>query len=316
MEACWLGAVVMVPLAYNPHGIAGFQPFKMAFVRLIASVLACAWAIRGIEGVRRGRSVSTKPGSPRLWITLWTGVGLLALAHGVSAIFSVDPNQSFWGFAPNREGLLSLLAHLAVFAAVAAHLRSPAQWERLTAAIILPSIPISLFAIAQSCGFDPLTLDRNIITESRGSVSLAGHPLPLAAHLGMVIPFTLARIYEAVRGLSRGRRLFSAGIYGAILLLEFIALALSKSRGPLLALLVSGTALIAASAVLENRRRLLWWGSLAAVGAVAFLGTLSIPGGPLARLAQWPVLDRFASAVPVGEAPDQFRTSLWGRADR
>ena len=39
MEACWLAAVVLVPLAYNPHGIAAFQPFKMACFRLLAAII-------------------------------------------------------------------------------------------------------------------------------------------------------------------------------------------------------------------------------------------------------------------------------------
>ena len=311
MEACWLAAVVLVPLAYNPHGIAAFQPFKMACFRLLAAVLAAAWVVRRIEA---GPSAKRPPATP-LVVVLWVAIGLLALAHLVSGIFSVDPVLSVLGFSPNREGLVSFLAGLVFFGAVARHLRAPAQRERLAAALILPTIPLALFAIAQSCGFDPLNLDQGVLEKSRGAVSLAGHQISLAAHLGMVIPFTLVRLYETLRA-APGRRLFSAGVEVAILLLQVTAVLLAKSRGPLLALLAGVVVLVVASAAFGTSRRVLRWGGLAAVGAVVFLGALSVPGGPLAPLARLPVLERFASAVPVGEAPDPFRTSLWASAPR
>jgi tetratricopeptide (TPR) repeat protein len=307
VEACWLAAVVVVPLAYNPHGIAAFQPFKMAIVRLLAAVLVAAWVVRRIEG---GPSAD-RPRATPLVIVLWAAVGLLALAHVVAGVFSVDQALSHLGFSPNREGLVSFFAGLVFFAAVARHLRSPAQRERLTAAIILPTIPLALFAIAQSCGFDPLNLDQSALEKDRGAVSLAGHQISLAAHLGMVIPFTLLRLYETWRA-AAGARLF----HGAVLLLQLTAVLLSKSRGPLLALLAGVVVMIVASAAFGTSRRVLRWGGLAAIGVVVFLATLSIPAGPVAPLARLPVLDRLAQAVPVGQAPDPFRTSLWASAPR
>jgi hypothetical protein len=77
MEACWLAAVVLVPLAYNPHGIAAFQPFKMACFRLLAAVLAAAWVVRRIEA---GPSAKRPPATP-LVVVLGVAIGLLALAH-------------------------------------------------------------------------------------------------------------------------------------------------------------------------------------------------------------------------------------------
>lgn len=305
-----MAAVVIVPLAYNPHGVAAFQPFKMAFVRLLAAVLAAAWAVWWMEGGR-----STGPvGNSRLRKVLWMSVGLLVLTQVISSVFSVDPAQSFWGFLPNRGGFVSFLAELVIFAAVAAHLRTPAQMDRLTAAIILPTISIGLFAIAQSCGFDPLSLNTVATALGRDVVSLAGHHISLAAYLGMVIPFTLVRIYQTLRDRSGQRASFSVGVYGVIFLLQLTAVVLAKSRGPLLALLVVLATLAVAWAVLERSKTLFRWGVGMVLSVVVFLGVLSIPHGPLAPLQRLPVVRHFASAVPVGHAPDKFRTSLWNRA--
>jgi hypothetical protein len=315
MEACWLAAIVLVPLLYNPHGVAGFQPFKMAFIRVVALVLAGAWVVLTIEDARSKRPNAAKQKSPRLILALWTGVGLLALMQVVASILSVDPAQSLWGFSANRWGIPSFFAELVIFAGVASHLRSPAQMDRLTGAMILPTIPICFFAIAEAFGFSPQSVDLELASHGWRSVSFAGHQISLGAHLGMVIPFTLTRIFEIASAPAGRRRLFPAVVYGAILLLQGTGLCLAKSRGPLLATIAVCTALVVAWAAIRKSKALLLWGAAAAFCAVAFLGILSIPGGPLSRLARMPVLDKFSSAVPVGgNAADGFRTSLWSRA--
>ena len=306
MEACWLAAVVCVPLAYNPHGIAGFQPFKMALVRSLASVLAAAWLVRIVENSRP--RVAKASGRPPLLTVLWAGVGLVAAMQIVATLFSVEPALSFWGFSANRGGLLSFLAELVIFAALATHLRSAAQLDRLVTAIILPTIPISLFAVAQHCGFDSLSLDPSAQISRRGVLSLAGHQISLAAHLGMVIPFTLARI------VAPARRRSPALLHGAILLLQVTAMLLAKSRGPLLAGLAAGLALVVAWAVLSGKRSWLLRGGVAALLVGTFLVVLGLPQGPLAPLARLPGLDRLAEIVPIGRDTDVFRSSLWRRA--
>ena len=315
MEACWLAAVVLVPLVYNPHGHEGFQPFKMAFIRAIAAVLACAWAIRAVEGAWRGRKISSKRRVPRLHTALWIGVVGLALAYGIATVLSVDRPQSLWGFYPNRWGIASFLAELVIFAGVASHLRSPAQMDRLAGAIILPTIPICLFAIAEAFGFSPQPVDLELAEHGWRTVSFAGHQISLGAHLGLVIPFTLTRIFEKPLVSGSGARLFPKVVYVATLLLQVAGLLLAKSRGPLLGVLAACTALVVAWAVLRKSRTLLAWGAATAFCAVAFLAILSIPGGPLARLARLPVLSKFASAVPVAkDRADGFRTNLWAEA--
>lgn len=311
MEACWLAAVVLVPLAYNPHGVAAFQPFKMAVVRLIALILATAWAVR-LAGGGGGFSFAGK--RPAGLNALLLGVAGLALAQVFSTILSIDPMQSLWGFSPMRWGFVSFLAELVIFAAVATQLRSAAQLDRLTAAIILPTIPLGFFALAQSFGFDPLSLDYKSAEEQLSAVSLAGHKISLGAHLAMVIPFTLARIIEVFQRPGTGRRIFPVTVYGTILLLQLAAVVLAKGRGPLLGLLAGLAALLVAWAALENSRKMLRWGLATVLGAVLFLGTLSMPHGPLAALTHWPVLKRFSSALPVGQTADPFRVSLWNRA--
>ena len=53
MEACWLAAVMVVPVAYNPQMLSGFQPFKTALLRLFAMILMGAMLVDVVEGRER-----------------------------------------------------------------------------------------------------------------------------------------------------------------------------------------------------------------------------------------------------------------------
>ncbi len=317
IEACWLAAVVVVPLAYNPHAVHGFQPFKMAVLRLIALMLAGAWVVRIAE---RGLPVggfrcATWPLVAR---QLFACLALLTGAHVLSLAVSVHPAQSFHGLSATGEGLVGALAFVVILAAVAFHLRTTGQLYRLVAAMVLPTIPLCFLAILQRAGFDPLGIARADPTYGLiGTIrvmSLAGHPISLAGYLAMVVPFTLwltVRIHASARGLQRGLML---GVMAILLILQVAGFLFANSRGPVVALLAVLTVFGIAAAAIRGWRRMIRGVLILAAGVILILSGFALMNRWIPDLKRVPVIGRFALIVPVGAVPDGFRVSLWKAA--
>lgn len=312
MEACWLTAVIVVPLIFSPQAAIGFEPFRTLYLRVFAFVLLIAWTIRMAEPLPNETSLAD------LWRTPiranWTACLLIFFSSLIiSTAFSVDPSQSFWG-SYMRQGTLTEICCLGFLVSVAAELRSEAQIHRLVTALIVPTIPISIHAILQRAGIDSLMPSSGAGERVFG---LAGNPIYLAAYLGMVFPFTVMRVMAFVHEKAVDRRLRLAALVFYILvgLFQVTAFLFTESRGPLLGLVAAVSFLAIAHAAKSNRKRL---ASVLAVIvlAIALLSILAIRLGPLTGLARFPVLSRLAGVLKAGVPAEEGRIDLWNQAAR
>jgi O-antigen ligase len=250
LEAGWLAALVVTPITFNAHSFRVFDLDKVALLRSLAVVMAAALIVRALAAAER-------PGA-RAWLRS-NAVSVLALgglaAASLSTLTSVAPRISLWGAYERWHGLATLAAYVIVFLSIATLLRTREQAERAVTAVVLVALPVSLYAIVQRAGLDPLAWS-GVGAFSR-TASTLGNALFLSAFLAMTVPLTVYRLVGAA-GAARGSHagLALAAAYAVTLASQVVALALSRSRGPTLAVAVGLLVLGLAWAAANGRRRL------------------------------------------------------------
>ncbi len=295
VEACWLVAVGVVPLLYDPHAALGFDPIKLVAIRALGAVAGIA-VIVGMVSVRR-------------WperVPLWVGAaGWVAASAMVASVFSIDPGRSFWGSPQFLQGTWSLVCGLALFVGVALVLRTAEQLNRLVVVALTASVPVAAYALIQKAGLDPL----GFADTDGAAFSFGGHPIYLAGYLAMLMPLAVWKVWQC-RAEDRMRL-----VWALVLLAQFSAFLATEKRGPFVALVVGGVVVTCLVAVKLRRWRLVAWGAGMGVAMTVVLLALAVmlrAGFPLESV---PVVSRLARIVPIGEGTgDPFRKALWGEA--
>lgn len=257
------GALVialLLPLVFNPWAAQPFEPAKVIFFRLVAVTslavgVVCQFAkTRGWHQGSIAGSDLLRLGSPPL---IYAGVLVVA------TIFSLDPPRSFWGAPHNLHGALTTLIAIALSLLLAlAGLTTRGRIERLLLALLVGSVPVVVYGLAQAVGLDPLEW----MTDSVSPVlSTLGRSNFLGAYLAVVMPFTLARLL-ASREPGRGG---STGAYGVVLAMQATCLLLTLARAAVLAVLAGCVVLLGLLAWRWHR-----W-QLAAVLGVALMAGIS-----------------------------------------
>jgi tetratricopeptide (TPR) repeat protein len=327
MEAAWLAAVALVPCLYNPYTGFSFGPEKAALLHGLGVLIAGAWLGQLVLERGAGRFESGLTWARSLWREpLGWSLAALLLSYLLSTCLSIDPAQSLWGDVQTRAGAYTFADYLLLFAAIAANLRSSEQVERFTSAVLVGSFAVSVYAIIQELHLDPLNWGANeMIT------SLVGHPVYVAAYLGMAFPLCLWRILGLLPGLpsKRGNPPVSARpsasatsvsklmagtlvFYCLLGALQLAAIILTGKRGPLFGLLSGVVCSFLLVSVRLSLRRLLLGTLVSAGAALGLLVLLNIPGGPLESLRAWRVLARFShGAFSSREGTGYFRADLW-----
>lgn len=310
VETAWLAAVMVVPLFFNVWSSRVFEPDKLTALRSLAwLILAAAFVVWGQSGLpwptlRRVRAALATP--------LVAPVLAMTAAVALSTALSRLPNLSLWGSYNRLQGLYTWSAYVVLFGAIVLFLRDRAQLERLVLAIILPSLPIALYAVVQRFGQDPMPWLGNV---TRRVASTMGNSIFVAAYLIMVVPLTWVRLVQAYRRLeadeSTAAVLRLAG-YIVMAVVQLLAIVLSQSRGPFLGLL-TGLALTLLLLLAEHRRALR---GLLAVGVAlaAFLVVFNLPGSPLAPLRDVPYLGRLGQILQTESGTGKVRVLIWGGA--
>ncbi|HET9314189.1 MAG TPA: hypothetical protein VFQ51_01320, partial [Vicinamibacteria bacterium] len=189
VEAGWLLALLLLPVFFDIQSGRPFEPDKTALLRLIASVMAAASLARLVEerlAGTPGKSPTRWRDSPLLVVAL-----VYLAAAALSTLMSIQPRISLWGSHVRLEGLVTLLAHLTVFACVATRLRSRAQLDRLLDAIVTASLPVCLYGFLQRLGRDPLDWRAEAFQEGRVPTTL-GNPVFAGEYLLIALTVTLA----------------------------------------------------------------------------------------------------------------------------
>jgi len=156
-------------------------------------------------------------------------VALFVLAIGVADVFGVNIYRSFWSNFERMDGFISLLHSAAMFVVLVSALSAERLWERFFAVSFGASILIALYGLLQYFGFAPMFQSATRVE------SLFGNSGFLAAYA--LVTVFLAAFFAIRSGSARflipktkievPRR----WLYGAVLLLNLVVLALSATRG-------------------------------------------------------------------------------------
>lgn len=314
IEAGWLLALALVPVFFNVHSGRPFEPDKAALLRLLALLVAAAGIARWVEDWLGGwRPTFSRWRESPLFICAALYLG----ASAVSTALSIEPRLSLWGSHARLDGLLTLLANLTIFVSVATRLRRREQLQRLVDVIVAASLPVCVYGFMQRLGFEPLEW-RVQYQEWRISTTL-GNPIFVGSYLILVLPVTLAGVLAAWRRRGERRDALRVALYAAAAASQLVALGLTGSRGPWLGGAAGLAAFVLLHAAVRGRRRLA--AATLAVGLIglAFVALLNVPGGPLERLRNVPMLSRLGRLFDRHDETnpgDRARVLVWEGALR
>ena len=330
IEAGWLAALVVTPLFFNTFSNRVFEPDKLHLLRSIALVMAAVWIVQLLD-VGLGRA--GKEGG------LWTHLRktplvlsalILVLAYLVSTALSVTPRISFFGSYVRMQGTFTFLSYVAIFAMTLTHLRTRGQVNRLIYTVVLSSLPISIYAIVQHFGIDPLPWGGDV--KERVAANM-GNAIFVAAYLIIAVFLTLERLIESVASLLSEEQgstadALRAGAYLFILLVQTFAIIFTQSRGPWIGLgagfyifFMLGLLLLArwvaghprAPRWLWSAARPIWLGFLGlTILVVIFVGILNVPQGPFStNLCQKRYIGRVCTLMSLTEGTNAVRVLIW-----
>lgn len=244
IEAGWLAAIISAPLFFNIHSERVFEPDKLTIIRSIAVLMAFIWLVRFIDqkGWQQISWLNPRPaGQQSIWkMPFILPIFLLVLIYLISTLFSIAPRISWAGSYQRLQGTYTTLSYIIIFVLTATTIRQRQQVNRLVTAVIMTSIPISLYALLQHFGLDPLPWGGDIQKRVAGHM---GNAIFIAAYLIMAVPLTLSRIIDAFTNILTDDDLSYAdvirsSIYIFTLAIQLLAIYWSGSRGPMLGLIV------------------------------------------------------------------------------
>lgn len=301
IEGGWLAALVVTPLFFNLLSARTFEPDKAALLRALILVMLAAWGgwrvarPRGGEGWLEWRSVSG-------WLV---GSSLaLAVVLLVSALTGLAPRISLLGSYNRDQGVVTLLAYLALFLLVAARLRAPDQLRRLLDTIVLVGLAVGVYSVLQRFGLDPVPWGGYGADVTSRVIGSQGNATFLAGYLVLATPIALYSLLVARREGRNGAMI----AYGAALVFELLALIFSDSRGATLGL---GAGLVIwglAHAAWRGSRRLATITAGLAGGALVVLLLLNLAGSAAANV---PLLGRLAQLTSPTTGSNQVRALVW-----
>ena len=242
LEACWLVAILTIPLFFNIHSERVFEPDKLALLRSLAVLMVAVALARWIDqrGWRNlGRWRFADPQS--FWHKPFVlPIAALVVVYLLATIFSIGPRISWAGSYQRLQGTYTTLAYIVIFGLMAITIRSQEQVRRVVSTAIVASIPVALYGLLQHFGHDPLPWGGDVETRVAGHM---GNAIFIAAYLIMVIPLTLARVVDAFSNILADEKLAAAdvaraSIYIFTLAIQLLTLYWSGSRGPLIGLAV------------------------------------------------------------------------------
>jgi tetratricopeptide (TPR) repeat protein len=333
LEAGWLAALVVAPLFFNVFSSRVFEPDKISLVRSIALAMIAVWLIKVANGGYAWLPASATPPEQRPPGGNWRGfvknpfiwaVGLVILAFVLATIFSVAVFVSWFGSYQRLQGTYSFLAYVTIAGLTAATMRRPEQLRRFQHAVIITSLPISIYGVIQHYGLDPLPWGGDVQTRVAAN---AGNAIFLGAYLIMAFFLTLERVFTSfVRLMGIGQPAnaeaqdwqssLAGGAYLFVLLVQAIAIVWTQSRGPWLGW-VPGIflfALLTVSAVRPRYFRILLGLAVGGVAAIALflIAANSVPALSFTR--DLPYVGRLATVFETEGGTGLVRVLIWGGA--
>ena len=315
MEAGWLTTAIIAPVFFNLYTSRIFEPDKLALVRSVAMIMACAWLICLIE--RWGtvcRHVTGKLRNPVVLSAI-----AFVVVYTIATVTSVAPSFSFFGSYRRMQGTYTILCCFIIFAIILLEMRTSRQVNRLFMAIVLGSLPLAFYGIVQRLDMDPLTWGMDSFArdffDANRAPSTMGNPIFAGAYLCIVSLLTLGRIASDLREVRKSPTsrldIIRVAGYGLVALFQVLALGSSGSRGPWVGWLAGVLFLVLLLAVLSRRRSLIAGIVAAGVLGITTLLMLNLPRSPLATFRSVPYLSSFSHLFESESGTGKIRTLIW-----
>jgi tetratricopeptide (TPR) repeat protein/O-antigen ligase len=308
-----MAIVVVAPLFFNTYSHRSFEPDKIALMRSVALVMGLAWIIKNLEA--GGWKLEAGSWKLVLRIPLVLPVLFLAIAYILATITSIAPRLSLWGSYHRMQGTYTTLSYIAIFFLILQTLRNRKQLHRLITAILLTSLPISLYGIMQHYGLDPIAWTNIDYEVTARAISTMGNPIFVAAYLIMIAPLTTGRLLQLYSDIRRGKGSVSlyvlSGCYAFLLITQLLCILFTQSRGPLLGLIGSTFFFFLLLAASKGEKGLV----LAVIGAAIIVGlflmTLSLSDTLFEPIRKMPQLERLGGILDLESRTARQRTLAW-----
>lgn len=204
-------------LVFSTDNLVSFTLPKLVVLRIGTLILVLLAGIRFWKG----------PVTPIPRWVWYTGVGL-GLWWIFSTFFALHMPTALNGVFGRYNGLWTHEIFLLLFFLAASMEVDEGRTERILKLFIAALIPVSLYALIQYFQVDPIPWS----TRWSRSVSTIGHGVPLAALLGMAIPFIILFLFKAGTPWEKGGWLLC-------LFLFLSAMVSTLSRGPWIATFIA-----------------------------------------------------------------------------
>ena len=288
-------AAILLPLWFNPWATAAFEPAKITLFLLSTLVMG---SVALWTRLRRPEALLSPPPSLWRWLVVYLGV------IGAATLASVDPGRSLWGAPDNLHSALVIATGPLFALLLLSSWRTVDARQRQVTALIIGSVPVALYGLIQALGLDPLSWTTDAVSPV---LSTLGRSNFLGAYLVLVIPFALARHWEApTPGLTLRAMRWR---YGVVLALALICLLLTQARGAWMGFVAAAVTCLGLLAYRWRNRRL----ALAAL-AVCLVGSAWLLAMNRVSLVRPPIPAAAPTAPPFADlrrASTATRLVIW-----
>ncbi len=213
-ETLWLISLISTPLLVNLWVEQQFEASKIWLLRTLIWASLLLWIASWFRGEW---SRSLPQPIPKLIIAL---IAMISL----STLFSANHYIALMGSLDRAAGSLTQISYIVFFFTVATSLNRQ-RCQFILYSISLTAIPICLFALAQSMGWQPLALftdARTPLTTTLGRSNFTG------AYLALILPLSFIAFLLA-------RTIWQRFGYGLLVVMEIAVLFLTQARSAWLA---------------------------------------------------------------------------------
>lgn len=293
-----LAIIFFVPLIIDFTGLTYniVDIYKAVFFRLILSLALLAYAAK----VLLTGKLSCRGGGK-----IYLPVFLLLLSFFLSSLFSIHPNQSFWGDFFRQQGFYSFLHYLVFFILLILNIGDFKFLGRMVAAAVLSASFTAVYGLMQYLNLDAFSWSEGAWELGR-IFSTLGQPNWYGHFLILVLPFGLYALFFMAKGF------YARFFIGLSVLAQLLCLVFTYSRAAWLGFL-GEIIFLAVVWLLYKRHNISALGliGLVLVGVAAVIGANIINPSDQYRPRALDFISRARSLVDFNGAANKMRLYLW-----